>query len=127
MAHLPPEVRLPDGFLEAITLPVGLFLFVWTNSPSIHWLVPVTAGVPFGFGMLTVFLAVLNYLVDAYTIYAASVLASNSLLRSMFGAAFPLFTGYMYRSLGIHWASAIPAFLALGCLPMSFLIYRHGS
>ncbi|CAI7602674.1 unnamed protein product [Penicillium glandicola] len=126
-SHLPPEARLPDAFLGAIALPVGLFWFAWTNFPSIHWIVPVTAGIPFGFGMVTVFLAVLNFLVDAYTIYAASVLAANSLLRSMFGAAFPLFTGYMYRSLGIHWASSIPAFLALACLPMPFLIYRYGS
>lgn len=125
--HLSPEDRLPDAFLGAIALPVGLFWFAWTNSPSIHWMVPIAAGIPFGFGMVTVFLAVLNYLVDAYTIYAASVLAANSLLRSMFGAAFPLFTGYMYRGLGIHWASSIPAFLALACLPMPFLIYRYGS
>lgn len=27
---------------------------------------------------------------DSYTIYAASVLAANSILRSLFGAAFPL-------------------------------------
>lgn len=125
--NLSPEDRLPDAFLGAIALPVGLFWFAWANSPSIHWMVPIAAGVPFGFGMVTVFLAVLNYLVDAYTIYAASVLAANSLLRSVFGAAFPLFTNYMYRDLGIHWASSIPAFLALACLPMPFLFHRYGS
>jgi hypothetical protein len=38
---------------------------------------------------------VLGYLVDSYTIYAASVLAANSVLRSFFGAAFPLFTTQM--------------------------------
>jgi hypothetical protein len=102
-------------------------MFAWTNSPSVHWLVSVAAGVPFGFGMLTVFLAVLNYLVDAYTIYAASVLASTTLLRSLFGAAFPLFTGYMYEALGIHWASSVPAFLALACLPIPFMLSRYGS
>jgi hypothetical protein len=37
----------------------------------------------------------MGYLVDSYTIYAASVLAANSVLRSLFGAAFPLFTSYM--------------------------------
>jgi multidrug resistance protein len=124
---VPPEARLADGFLGAITLPIGLFMFAWTNSPSVHWLVSVAAGVPFGFGMLTVFLAVLNYLVDAYTIYAASVLASTTLLRSLFGAAFPLFTGYMYEALGIHWASSVPAFLALACLPIPFMLSRYGS
>ena len=69
----------------------------------------------------------MNYLIDAYTIYAASVLAANSVLRSLFGAAFPLFTTQMYNTLGIHWASSIPGFLALACLPFPFLFYKYGA
>ncbi|OJJ45933.1 hypothetical protein ASPZODRAFT_26527 [Penicilliopsis zonata CBS 506.65] len=122
-----PEARLPDAFIGAIALPAGLFWFAWTNSPDIHWLASVAAGVPFGFGMVMVFLPVLNYLIDAYTIYAASVLAANAAMRSVFGAAFPLFTTYMYQNLGIHWASSIPAFLSLACVPMPFLFYRYGA
>lgn len=76
--------------------------------------------------MVLVFLAIMNYLIDSYTIYAASVLAANSVLRSLFGAAFPLFTTYMYQNLGIHWASSIPAFLALMCVPFPFLFYKYG-
>jgi hypothetical protein len=68
----------------------------------------------------------LQYLIDAYTIYAASVLAANSVLRSLFGAAFPLFTVQMYDNLGIHWASTIPAFLALACAPFPFIFYKYG-
>src|SRR5436190_23373856 len=67
-----------------------------------------------------------NYLIDSYTIFAASVLAANSVLRSCFGAGFPLFTSYMYKNLGIHWASSIPAFLALACVPFPFLFYKYG-
>jgi hypothetical protein len=122
-----PEERLPASFWGAIALPVGLFWFAWTNSPSIHWMVSIAAGVPFGFGMVMVFLPVLNYLIDAYTIYAASVLAANAALRSIFGAAFPLFTTPMYKNLGIHWASSIPAFLSLACVPLPFLFYRYGA
>ncbi|KJZ72450.1 hypothetical protein HIM_08119 [Hirsutella minnesotensis 3608] len=122
----PPEARLPAAMIGSIALPVGLFWFAWTNSSSIHWLVSIAAGVPFGFGMVLVFLSIMNYLIDAYTIFAASVLAANSLLRSLFGASFPLFTGYMYDALGIHWASSIPAFLALACVPFPFLFYKYG-
>lgn len=84
------------------------------------------AGAPFGFGMVVIFLAVMNYLIDAYTIFAASVLAASSVLRSLFGFAFPLFTKYMYSNLGIHWASSVPAFLALACVPAPFLLLRYG-
>lgn len=122
----PPEERLPPCMIASIVLPIGLFWFAWTNSPSVHWIVSVLAGVPFGFGMVLVFLGIMNYLIDAYTIFAASVLAANGVIRSVFGAVFPLFTDQMYTNLGIHWASTIPAFLALACLPFPFLFYKYG-
>lgn len=124
---LPPEARLPESFLGAILLPIGLFWFAWTNSPSVHWMAPIAAGVPFGYGMVSVFIPLFIYLIDAYTIYAASVLAANSILRSVFGAVFPLFTTYMFEDLGLHWAASIPAFLALACVPLPFLFYIFGA
>lgn len=53
-------------------------------------------------------------------------MAANSALRSLFGAAFPLFTRQMYHNLGNHWASSIPAFLALACVPFPFLFFKYG-
>lgn len=123
----PPEARLFPCLIATVTIPVGLFWFAWTNYLSIHWIVCIIAGAPFGFGMVLVFLSIMNYLIDAYTIFAASVLAANSVLRSIFGAVFPLFTTYMYEGLGIHWASSIPAFLALACVPFPFLFYKYGA
>jgi Major Facilitator Superfamily len=90
--NAPPEARLPPSMIGSVFLPIGLFWFAWTNYPSIHWSVSVIGTAPFGFGMVLVFLSIMNYLIDAYTIYAASVLAANSVLRSLFGAVFPLFT-----------------------------------
>ncbi|KAK3051696.1 hypothetical protein LTS18_012389 [Coniosporium uncinatum] len=122
-----PEARLPACIVGGCALPIGLFWFAWTNSPSLPWAASMAAGIPFGFGMVLVFLGLMNYLIDAYTIFAASVLAANSVLRSCFGAAFPLFTTQMYSALGIHWASSIPAFLALACVPFPFLFYKYGA
>ncbi|KZF19872.1 MFS general substrate transporter [Xylona heveae TC161] len=123
----PPEERLPLCLIGGILIPIGLFWFAWTNSPHVHWMASIAAGVPFGFGMVFVFLSVFNYLIDSYTIFAASVLAANAVLRSLFGTAFPLFTTYMYHNLGIHWASSIPAFLAVACVPFPFLFYKYGA
>jgi multidrug resistance protein len=122
----PPEARLPPAMVGCIAVPIGLFWFAWTNQTSIHWVVSIAAGIPFGFGMVLLFLSIMNYLIDAYTIFAASVLAANSVIRSCFGAAFPLFTSYMYADLGTNWASSIPAFLALACVPFPFLFYKYG-
>lgn len=76
--------------------------------------------------MVLSFLACINYLIDAYTIYAASVLAATAIIRALFATIFPLFTTYMYANLGEHWASSIPAFLALACTPFPFVFYKYG-
>ncbi|KAE8375381.1 major facilitator superfamily domain-containing protein [Aspergillus bertholletiae] len=123
----PPEVRLLQCMVGAIAIPISQFWFAWTDSPSIHWIVSIIATAPFGFGVILIYLGVMNYLIDSYTIYAASVLAANTILRSIFGAVFPLITGYIYDGVGIHWGPSIPAFLSLLCMPAPFLFYRYGA
>ena len=59
-AHFaPPEARLPPAVIGAILLPIGLFWFAWTNYPSIHWAASIAAGIPFGAGMVLVFLSIM--------------------------------------------------------------------
>jgi MFS family permease len=118
--------RLPPAIVGGVALPVGMFAFAWTNYPSIHWSVSIILSAPFGFGCVLVILPVINYLIDSYTIYAASVLAAAAIFRSIVGAVFPLFTTQMYDNLGIHWASSIPAFLTLVCMPFPLVMYRYG-
>ncbi|KAG2416643.1 hypothetical protein HFD88_007859 [Aspergillus terreus] len=122
----PPEARLPPCLVATIALPGGLIWFAWTNGPSIHWIVSILATVPFGFGLIILFLVTINYLLDVYTIYGASAVAANTILRSLLGFAFPLFTRKMYEDLGIHWASMVPAFLTLACLPFPLIFYKYG-
>ncbi|KAK3938462.1 major facilitator superfamily domain-containing protein [Diplogelasinospora grovesii] len=122
-----PESRLPPAMIGAVALPIGMFAFAWTNFPSIHWSASIILSAPFGFGSVLVFISVLVYLLDSYTVYAASVLAAGAMLRALFGMAFPLFTIYMYHNLGIHWATSVPAFLTLACLPFPFVMYKYGA
>lgn len=99
---VPPEARLPPAMLGSVALPIGLFWFAWTNDPSTFWLISVSAGVFFGFGMVLLYMSLTNYIVDAYLGYAASALAASTVLRSIAGAVFPLFTASMYDSLGMY-------------------------
>ncbi|KAI5462053.1 major facilitator superfamily domain-containing protein [Mariannaea sp. PMI_226] len=121
-----PEDRLMPAMVGAIATPIGLFWFAWTNGPDVHPLVSIAAGTPFGFGMVLVFISIKNYLVDSYTVFAASAIAATVVMRSFFGAAFPMFTTYMYHNLGIHWASSIAGFLALLCTPLPFVLFKYG-
>jgi len=123
----PPESRLPPVIVGGVFAVVGLAWFAATDSPGVHWIVPILAGVPFGAGFILIFMSCTNYLIDSYVIYAASVMAANSILRSAFGAVFPLFTIYMYDNLGLHWAAAVPGFIALACFPFPIFFYKYGA
>ena len=81
----------------------------------------------FGFGDVLLSLGCVNYLIDAYFIYVASVMAANAIICSVPGAAFPSFTATMYKHLRIHWVSSIPAFLALICMPFPFVFAPYGA
>lgn len=87
-----PEWRLPPVILGGISFGIGLFWFAWTGfRKDIHWIAPTLSGLASGFGILTIFLNCLNYLIDAYLMFAASAIAANTFLRSLAGAGFPLF------------------------------------
>lgn len=125
--HATPEDRLPPMCIGGPFIAVGLLWFAFTTYPSIHWIVPLIGSAFFGFGQVLVFISAINYIIDAYTLYAASSLAANAIMRALFGFAFPLFTTQMYANLGVQWASSIPAFLALVCAPVPFALYRYGA
>lgn len=71
-------------------------------------------------------MAVSMYLVDAYTMYAASALAANTIMRSIAGAVLPLCALKMYDVLGLGWGNSLLGFIAIAFLPIPFLILRCG-
>ena len=122
----PPETRLPGCCVGGVSIVVGLFWFAWTTSPDIHWMINTAAGVPFGFGIVLVTISSTNYLVDSYTVFAASALTVCICARATCGAAFPLFVRGLFANLGVYWGLSIPAFLALLCAPFPFIFCRYG-
>lgn len=121
-----PEARLPHLIIIAWLVPIGLFWFAWTSSASIHWASCIIAGVPYGFGFVSLFLGITSYLIDCYGRYAASALAANAILRSLFGAVFPLFSRQMYDDLGTGWGTSLLGFVALAMTPMPYVFYHYG-
>lgn len=87
-----PEWRLPLPMAGGIVFALGLFWFGWGGyMKSTPWIVSVLAGLFIGFGIFSVFLQCLNYIIDSYLMFAASAIAANTIMRSLFGAIFPLF------------------------------------
>ncbi|GAB7341845.1 hypothetical protein MBLNU457_g0165t1 [Dothideomycetes sp. NU457] len=118
--------RLPLACLGGPLFVVSLFWIGWTARPDIHWIVPVLAALPFGMGFLLLFMALLNYLVDAYEIFAASATAASSSSRSLFGALLPFAAKPMYDTLGVPWACSLLGFLSLVMCAIPFVFIRYG-
>lgn len=51
--QLPPEARLPLCCAGGVAFFVGLIMLAFTADKSVHWIVPVISGAPFGFGPST--------------------------------------------------------------------------
>ncbi|RYP19221.1 hypothetical protein DL767_009689 [Monosporascus sp. MG133] len=126
-AKPPPEERLYTSMLGAFGIPIALFWFAWTARADVHFMVPIVAGIPFGWGTVTLFLGGMTFLLDTYgAMYGASAVAANGILRYAFGAGFPMFTIQMYEKLGIAWATSLLAFIGIGMLPIPFVLYKFG-
>ena len=92
-----PEFRLIPAMLGSVLVPIGMFWFAFTGYRSVPWIVPILAGIPFGWGVVLVFSSVFNYLVDAYRDWSASAMAANTFLRCVMAAGFPLFSVQVCR------------------------------
>ncbi|THZ27646.1 MFS general substrate transporter [Aureobasidium pullulans] len=123
---IPPEAMVSVICIAAVSLAAGELWFAWTCTPNIHWIVPILAGVPFGAGNAGVFIYSNNYLVHSYSVYAASALAGNAVLRSIMGAVLPLAGPAMYASLGSNWAGCTLGLIEMACVPIPVVFYLYG-
>ncbi|KAM0316458.1 hypothetical protein ACHAPQ_011333 [Fusarium lateritium] len=125
--RVPAEYRLYAALVGSLLVPVGLFWYAWAPDASVHWIVPVIAGVPFGWGTMASFLSCLGYLVSAFKPEdLSSAVAANGIFRFALGAAFPNFVFQMYQGMGIHWAGSVFAFISLAFIPVPWLLFWKG-
>lgn len=121
-----PEYRLPPLVVGAVFIPAGLFLYGWSAQYKYPWIVPIIGTALIGIGNIIVFMVVVSYLVDAFTIYAASALAANTVIRSIGGALLPLAGQAMYAALGLGWGNSLLGFIAVALLPVPLVMVKYG-
>ncbi|GJJ13986.1 hypothetical protein Clacol_008243 [Clathrus columnatus] len=114
----PPEARLLIGMAGAVIAPISLFWLAFTTYPHVHWIVPILSTILLGVSVLYTFTSIFTFLVAAYRPYAASAMAGNSFMRSIFAAAFPLIADAMYHHLGTVGATALLAGLTTLLMPL---------
>lgn len=121
-----PEYRLPVMMIGALLVPIGLFWYGWSADKQIHYIMPIIGTGFVGAGLILTFMPISTYLVDAFTVYAASAMAANTVARSLVGAFLPLAGPSLYGRLGLGWGNSVLGFIALALWPVSAIFYLYG-
>lgn len=121
-----PERRLIPALYASFLLPTGLFIFGWTSDGEIHWIVPTIGIVIFTLGVFILMQSIFIYLPLVYPQYAASLFAGNDFARSTLACAAVLFSGPMYKGIGIGPGCSLLGALTAGCIAGIFILYFYG-
>ncbi|KAE8156651.1 major facilitator superfamily domain-containing protein [Aspergillus tamarii] len=121
-----PEDRLPPVIVGYVILAIGMVWFGWSAQVQAHFMAPIIGSGVVGVGIVGVFIVVQVYIVDTFTIYAASALAANNLLRSAVAVLLPLSGPAMYDRLGYGWGDTLLGLVALVLVPTPLLLMKYG-
>ena len=119
-------MRLSTTIYFAPFMPLALFIYGWTVRPEVHWIIPCLSFIPFGFGLLGIFVPCQTYMVDAFLSTAASAVAALVCMRSIFGAFLPLIGPKLYNNLGLGWGNTVLGFITLAVTPVPFAFLKWG-
>ncbi|MCJ1273123.1 hypothetical protein MMC21_000912 [Puttea exsequens] len=123
---LPPEFRLWSAMLGGPAIPISMLWMGWTATPSISPWSPLAASVLFGYGILCVFVSCYQYIIDSYEGYAASALASVTLIRYVAAGAMVEVAIPFYESLSVRWTLTVLGGLSAVLVPVPYLFFRWG-
>ncbi|KAG2120539.1 MFS general substrate transporter [Suillus discolor] len=121
------EARLYMPCIAAVVLPIMMFIYAWTASPNIPWIVSLIALTAFMSGVFVIFQVSILYVADCYGPYASSAQAGQSLARNVMGLMFPLFTQQMFASMTYKWGLTLMALLCVLMAPTPWVLFFYGS
>jgi hypothetical protein len=124
--ELPPENRLIAAFPLAFTFPISLFWLGWTNYSSISPWSGLGAAALFGFSWAGIYVAIYQYILDVYGIYAGSALATITFARYGFAGGIQIISRPMWGNLGTHWTCTLLGCLAALLIPVPFALFKWG-
>ncbi|XXG97321.1 hypothetical protein Hte_003617 [Hypoxylon texense] len=118
--------RVPLAAVGGPLFVISLFWLGWSARSDVSFVAPMLAGIPFGTGFILIFMALLNYITDAYEIFAASANAAASSCRSVFAVVLPFATTPMFTQLGISGACSLLGGLSLVMCAIPFIFIWKG-
>ncbi|KAK9783618.1 putative Major facilitator superfamily domain-containing protein [Seiridium cardinale] len=121
-----PEHRLYGAMFGAIWLPIGLFIYSFTQYGYLSWVGPVIGLAPIAFGIYFVFESTYSYTADCYGESASSAIAGQGLMRNTLGAVTPLFASAFFHNVGSQYAGLILALFGTFLSLIPFVMFKFG-
>ncbi|KKK20387.1 hypothetical protein P175DRAFT_0553276 [Aspergillus ochraceoroseus IBT 24754] len=119
-------LRLPLACLGGPLFAASLFWLGWSARKDVSFVAPMLAGIPFGFGFICIFIALMNYMTDAYKTYAASANAASSCSRSLCATVLPFATHPLFDHLGVAGACSLLGGLSVVMCVIPFVFIWKG-
>jgi MFS family permease len=121
-----PEHRLYGAMFGAVWLPVGLFIYSFTQYGFLSWVGPVIGLAPIAFGIFFVFESTYSYTADCYGENSSSAIAGQGLMRNTLGAVTPLFASAFFHNVGSQYAGLILAIFGTFLSLIPFVMFKYG-
>ncbi|CAN9453158.1 unnamed protein product [Alternaria sp. RS040] len=121
-----PEHRLYGAMFGAVWLPVGLFIYSFTQYGYLIWVGPVIGLAPIAFGIFFVFESTYSYTADCYGETSSSAIAGQGLMRNTLGAVTPLFASAFFHNVGSQYAGLILAMFGTVLSLIPFVMFKYG-
>jgi len=81
---------------------------------------PCIGGVLFDLAMIMIYISANSYIVHGFSNYAASALATKTLMRPEVSAMVPLFITPMFHNMGFQYAGLLLALISVAIAPVFF-------
>lgn len=122
-----PEFRVPLLFPATLLTLVGLLWYGWSAEEKLRVVMPNIGTVIFMAGTNMTFFCINQYLIDTYTLHAASALGAATVLRGICGFCIPLFAPKMFEELGFGVGNTILAVAAVVIgFPGALMVWKYG-
>jgi len=121
-----PEHRLYGAMFGAVWLPVGLFIYSFTQYGYVSWVGPAIGLAPIAFGIFFVFESTYSYTADCYGENSSSAIAGQGLMRNTLGAVTPLFASAFFHNVGSQYAGLILALFGTVLCLIPFVMFKWG-
>ncbi|KAI1114103.1 major facilitator superfamily domain-containing protein [Nemania sp. NC0429] len=128
--HAQFESRLWWLLYTAPCLPIGLLIFAWTSTASVHWITPMIGCVFIGVANYTIYMTTIDYMVAAYGPYSASATGGNGFARDFLAGvltwcASPYYDAF-HGSYSLQIANTTLACVSTILVVATFAIYFKG-